>query len=99
VSRALAEYFGTAESFDAFDYGFDAIRNFLARPGLLYGVSMLPRTVFLERCARFERLFCEIPPTKVAQLVERVSMVKRRLDPKASTATSPTCRALRRQAT
>ena len=51
VSRALAEYFGTAESFDAFDYGFDAIRNFLDRPGLLYGVSMLTRTVFLERCA------------------------------------------------
>ena len=75
------------ESFDAFDYGYGAIRNFHARPGLLEGVAMLTRTVFLESCGRYVRLFSEMPLTKFAQFVERVPMVNGRLDPKASTAT------------
>ena len=120
MARALAEYFGTVKSSDAFDYGFGPVRNFLALPGLLAGgneersfdwvitnppfrlaeefvlrgleiakrgVAMLTRTVFLESCGRYERLFHKLPPTKVAQFVERVPMVKGRLDPKASTAT------------
>lgn len=51
------------------------------------GVAMLVRTVFLESVGRYNRLFKTNPPTKFAQFVERVPMVKGRLDDKASTAT------------
>ena len=51
------------------------------------GVAMLTRTVFIESIGRYSRIFNVTPPTKVAQFVERVPMVKGRLDPKASTAT------------
>jgi hypothetical protein len=51
------------------------------------GVAMLTRTVFLESSGRYERLFRDTPPTTVAQFVERVPMVKGRLDQRASTAT------------
>lgn len=51
------------------------------------GVAMLVRTVFLESVGRYNRLFLNDPPTKFAQFVERVPMVKGRLDEKASTAT------------
>lgn len=51
------------------------------------GVAMLVRTVFLESVGRYNRLFKENPPTVFAQFVERVPMVKGRLDAKASTAT------------
>lgn len=51
------------------------------------GVAMLTRTVFIESVGRYERLFTQTPPSVVAQFVERVPMVKGRVDPKASTAT------------
>lgn len=51
------------------------------------GVAILARTVFLESARRYEAIFREMPPTKFAQFVERVPMVKGRLDEKASTAT------------
>lgn len=51
------------------------------------GVAMLVRTVFLESVGRYNRLFRDNPPTEFAQFVERVPMVKGRLDEKASTAT------------
>ncbi|MCA1654484.1 MAG: hypothetical protein ABR588_00695 [Sphingomicrobium sp.] len=51
------------------------------------GVAVLVRSVFLESVGRFNRLFDAHPPSKFAQFVERVPMVKGRLDPKASTAT------------
>lgn len=51
------------------------------------GVAMLARTVFLESVGRYERLFRDNPPAVFAQFVERVPMVKGRLDPKATTAT------------
>lgn len=51
------------------------------------GVAMLVRTVFLESVGRYNRLFLNAPPTKFAQFVERVPMVKGRLDERASTAT------------
>jgi len=51
------------------------------------GVAMLTRTVFIESVGRFDRIFSKNPPTKFAQFVERVPMVKGRLDKKASTAT------------
>lgn len=51
------------------------------------GVAMLTRTVFIESIGRYERLFKPTPPSVFAQFVERVPMVKGRLDKKASTAT------------
>ncbi|UVI40231.1 hypothetical protein [Qipengyuania spongiae] len=51
------------------------------------GCAMLVRTTFIESVGRYRRLFSQQPPTKVAQFVERVPMVKGRLDKKASTAT------------
>ena len=52
-----------------------------------HGVAMLVRTVFLESVGRYKRLFLNDPPTAFAQFVERVPMVKGRLDAKATTAT------------
>lgn len=51
------------------------------------GVAILARTVFLESIGRYEGIFRTNPPTKFAQFVERVPMVKGRLDGKATTAT------------
>lgn len=51
------------------------------------GVAVLARTVFLESSGRYKRIFETQPPTKFAQFVERVPMVKGRLDAKATTAT------------
>lgn len=51
------------------------------------GVALLTRTVFIESVGRYQRVFAVNPPTCVAQYVERVPMVKGRIDPKASTAT------------
>jgi len=53
-----------------------------------FGVAVLVRSVFVESVGRYERLFRDRPPAVVAQFVERVPMVKGRLDRKASTATS-----------
>jgi hypothetical protein len=52
-----------------------------------HGVAALARTQFLESCERF-KLFTDHPPAAIAQFVERVPMVKGRLDKTASTATS-----------
>ncbi len=51
------------------------------------GVAILARTVFLESVGRYRRIFEARPPTVVAQFVERVPMVRGRLDAQASTAT------------
>lgn len=51
------------------------------------GAALLVRTAFLESAER-HRFFIEFPPSVVAQFVERVPMVKGRLDRAASTATS-----------
>jgi hypothetical protein len=51
------------------------------------GVALLTRTVFLESVGRFENIFFNHPPSKFAQFVERVPIVKGRLDSKATTAT------------
>lgn len=51
------------------------------------GVAILARTVFLESAGRYDAIFRQTPPSKFAQFVERVPMVKGRLDQKASTAT------------
>lgn len=51
------------------------------------GVALLVRTAFLESQDRF-KLYSERPPAVVAQFVERVPMVKGRLQRDASTATA-----------
>lgn len=51
------------------------------------GVAILARSVFLESVGRYDGIFRQLPPTKFAQFVERVPMVKGRLDRKATTAT------------
>jgi hypothetical protein len=51
------------------------------------GVAILARTVFLESSGRYDAIFSRNPPMAFAQFVERVPMVKGRLDRKASTAT------------
>ncbi len=52
------------------------------------GVAILARTGFLETQGRYERLFLPHRPAVVAQFVERVPMIKGRLDKRASTATA-----------
>lgn len=51
------------------------------------GVAVLVRTVFIESVGRWKRLFRDRPCTAFAQFVERVPIVKGRVDPKATTAT------------
>lgn len=53
------------------------------------GVALLCRTVFLEGIHQYHRIFEKHPPL-VMQFVERVPMVRGRLDPKATTATAYT---------
>jgi hypothetical protein len=68
---------------------FNLAEDFIARARKIArrGVAVLARTVFIESVGRFERLFQPDPPAAFAQFVERVPMVKGRLDKKASTAT------------
>ena len=51
------------------------------------GVAILARTVFLESIGRYNTIFQPSPPSQFAQFVERVPIVKGRLDGKATTAT------------
>jgi hypothetical protein len=51
------------------------------------GAAFLVRTTFIESVGRYNRLFSQLPPSVFAQFVERVPMVKGRLDQFASTAT------------
>lgn len=68
---------------------FKAAEQFYERAAVVArkGIALLTRTVFIESVGRYERMFLPHPPTAVAQYVERVPMVKGRLDQKASTAT------------
>lgn len=68
---------------------FRLAEEFIARSLIVArrGVAILARTVFLESVGRYQRLFEEQPPAIFAQFVERVPMVKGRLDRKATTAT------------
>ena len=59
-----------------------------ALPVARRGVAILARTVFLESIGRYEAIFRHHPPSKFAPFVERVPMLKGRLDAKGSTATS-----------
>jgi hypothetical protein len=52
------------------------------------GTAALVRTGFLEGVGRFNKLFSQRAPNIIAQFVERVPMLKGRVDPKGSTASS-----------
>ena len=52
------------------------------------GVALLVRTAFLESVDRYETLFKMTPPSDILQFVERVPMLKGRLDRNGSTATA-----------
>lgn len=52
------------------------------------GVAMLVRVAFLEGAERHRSLFSEFPPTDILQFVERLPMVKGRVDQSASSATA-----------
>lgn len=51
-------------------------------------VAVILRIAFLEGVGRYERLFSLRPPTDVLQFVERVPMVKGKVDKEASSATA-----------
>src|SRR5262245_26464112 len=51
-----------------------------AMPVARVGVAVLARTVFLESVGRYIGIFQNNPPARVAQFVERVPMVRGRLD-------------------
>jgi len=114
MARVLKEYFREVQSYDAFDYNYGKIRDFLTYPYetnavdwvitnppfrlaedfvlralnvARTGVAILARTVFLESVGRYENIFAKTPPAIFAQFVERVPMVKGRLDQRATTAT------------
>lgn len=52
------------------------------------GVAVILRSAFLEGIGRFDRLYSSRPPSDVLQFVERVPMVKGRVDPEAASATA-----------
>lgn len=52
------------------------------------GCAVILRSAFLESVGRYERLFAERAPSHVLQFVERVPMVKGRVDEAAASATA-----------
>lgn len=52
------------------------------------GVAIFARTALIEGIGRFAGIYRDRPPAVVAQFVERVPLVKGRLDPRASTTTA-----------
>jgi hypothetical protein len=91
----VLDFTDAAEPVDAVDWvianpPFRLAEAFLQRALSLarLGVAMLLRTAFMEGVRRYEQMFGPRPPTRVAQYVERVPMVRGRLDRTASTATS-----------
>jgi hypothetical protein len=80
---------------DSFDWvitnpPFNLAKEFIVRSMKIArrGVAMLTRTVFIESIERYDGLFKDNRPSRVAQFVERVPMVEGRLERKASTATA-----------
>ena len=90
----VADFLHTKHAEQSFDWvitnpPFKLAEDFIAHSMKIarHGVAMLTRTVFIESVGRYERLFKPNPPSAFAQFVERVPMVKGRVDKKASTAT------------
>ncbi len=59
-----------------------------AQDAARFGVALLVRTAWAESVGRYERVFKKDPPSIIAIFSERVPMLRGRLDPKGSTATS-----------
>lgn len=51
-----------------------------------HGVALFVRSAFAEGMGRYQSIFKKNPPTLIAQFVERVPIVRGRVDPTASTA-------------
>jgi hypothetical protein len=90
----VADFLKTKHDDQSFDWvitnpPFKLAEDFIKRSMKIarHGVAVLTRTVFIESVGRYERLFKPDPPSAFAQFVERVPMVKGRVDKKASTAT------------
>lgn len=90
----IADFLETKHDDQSFDWvitnpPFKLAEEFIKRSIKIarHGVAMLTRTVFIESVGRYQRLFEPTPPSAFAQFVERVPMVKGRVDKKASTAT------------
>lgn len=68
---------------------FNLAEEFVLRalPIARIGVAVFTRTTFIESVGRYQRLFRDTPPSILAQFVERVPLLKGRLDPKGTTAT------------
>lgn len=88
------DFLRTIYAADSFDWvitnpPFKSAEEFIHRamPIARRGVAVLVRTVFIESVGRFQRIFSQNPPSIFAQFVERVPMVKGRVDRSASTAT------------
>lgn len=52
------------------------------------GCAVIVRVAFIEGIGRYDKLFSKTPPSMVFQFVERVAMVKGKVDPDASSATA-----------
>jgi hypothetical protein len=90
----IADFLNTPHQDQSFDWvitnpPFKLAEDFIKRSLRIArrGVAILARTVFIESVGRYEHLFSPNPPSAFAQFVERVPMVKGRLDKRASTAT------------
>lgn len=95
---------GAVQDFLATDYQPDAVDYIITNPPFARAgefvlkaraiarsvVAVLVRTAFLEGKSRYFTLYRDCPPMVVAPFVERVPMVKGRLDRHASSATSYT---------
>lgn len=84
ASAPIVDWIVTNPPFD------DAAIEFVLRAReLAPNVAMFFRSQWaVEGIGRYERLFCDTPPTLCAFFVERVPLVKGRWDPEASTATA-----------
>lgn len=69
---------------------FVAAQDFIriARGVAREGVAMLARTQFQESGDRWDAFFRDEPPTMIAQFVERVPILRNRVDPKGRSATA-----------
>ena len=91
---SIAEFLKSTYDPDSFDWvitnpPFKLAEEFIVRSMKIArrGVAMLTRTVFIESVGRYDRLFKNSPPWRLAQFAERVPMIQGRLDRGASSAT------------
>jgi hypothetical protein len=84
---SVADFLNSTYDADSFDWvitnpPFNLAEEFIVRSMKIArrGVAMLTRTVFIESVERYNGLFKDNRPSRVAQFVERVPMVEGRLE-------------------